>query len=227
MSTGLRAAILAAAEAVEAQREALCELDARTGDGDHGVTMTMGARGVRRGLDALDGDDPVALVRATALGMAGAGGAIGPMYGRGLLAVATELEAIRSGPGGAIPADLTTFARCAAAAQAAVVSLGGASPGDKTIVDALGPLTAALDDAEHRHEPFGTGLEAARDAAATGAAATASMAARIGRAARFGERSRGLADPGATSFAIIVAALVDAVLGGDAAATAVPPEPAG
>lgn len=227
MSTSLRAAILAAAEAVEAQREALCELDARAGDGDHGVTMTMGARGVRRGLDALDGDDPVALVRATALGMAGAGGAIGPIYGRGLLAVATELEALRAGPGGAIPADLTALARCAAAAQAAVVSLGGAAPGDKTILDALGPLAIALDDAERRHEPVGTALAAARDAATNGAEATASMVARIGRSARFGERSRGLADAGATSFAIIVAALVDAATAGDAPATAVPAKPAG
>jgi dihydroxyacetone kinase len=227
VSTSLRAAILAAAVAVEAQREALCELDAKTGDGDHGVTMTMGARGVRRGLEGVAGEDPVALVRAAALGMAGAGGAIGPIYGRGLLAVATELEAIRSGPGGIIPADPTTLARCAAAAQAAVVSLGGASPGDKTILDALAPTTAALEDADRRHEPLDAALAAARAAATDGAEATAAMAARIGRSARFGERSRGLADAGATSFAIVVGALVDAATAADDPATAVPPEPVG
>jgi dihydroxyacetone kinase len=227
VSTSLRAAILAAAVAVEAQREALCELDAKTGDGDHGVTMTMGARGVRRGLEGVAGEDPVALVRAAALGMAGAGGAIGPIYGRGLLAVATELEAIRSGPGGIIPADPTTLARCAAAAQAAVVSLGGASPGDKTILDALGPLAAALADAERRQEPVGAALAAARDAATNGAEATTVMTAKVGRSSRFGERSRGFADAGATSFAIIVAALVGATPAAGEPARAVPPEPAG
>ena len=227
MSTSLRAAILAAAAAVEAQREALCELDAKTGDGDHGVTMTMGARGVRRGLDGVSGDDPVALVRATALGMAGAGGAIGPIYGRGLLAVVTELEAIRSGPDGVIPADPTTLARCAAAAQAAIVSLGGASPGDKTILDALAPTTAALEDADRGNEPVGAALAAAREAATSGAEATAAMTAKIGRSARFGERSRGLADAGATSFAIIVGALVDAATAPDELQAAIPPEPAG
>ena len=120
MSGDLRAAILAAAAAVEAQREALCR--ARRADRRRRPRRDDddGCPGVRRGLDGVPGDDPIALVRAAALGMAGAGGAIGPIYGRGLLAVASELEAIRSGAGGTIPADVATFARCAGAAQAAV-----------------------------------------------------------------------------------------------------------
>ena len=38
------------------------------------------------------------------------------------------------------------------------------------------------------------------------------MVARVGRASRLGERSRGLPDAGATSFAIIVRAMVGAYL---------------
>jgi phosphoenolpyruvate---glycerone phosphotransferase subunit DhaL len=225
MDGSLRAAILAAVEAVEAAREMLCELDARTGDGDHGVTMTIGARGVRRQLDAIDTDDPIRLLRASALGMAGAGGAIGPIYGRALLAVAAELEAIGVGSDGSVTRirELAVLARCAAAAQAAIAGLGRASPGDKTILDALGPTTDALAEADREGRPLDAALEAARTAARAGAAATVDMVATVGRSSRFGERSRGSADPGATSFAIVVDALVSSALGAGRRAT---PDPA-
>ena len=60
--------------------------------------------------------------------------------------------------------------------------------------------------------PLADGLQMARAAARAGADSTVEMAATIGRAARFGEGSRGTADPGATSFAIIVDALVTSAL---------------
>ena len=216
MGGALRAAILAACDAVEGAREALCELDASTGDGDHGVTMTIGARGVRRQLDGVTTEDPVALVRATALGMAGAGGAIGPIYGRGLLAVAGTLAALgtEGAPGDADPAgDVAILARCAEAAEAAVAALGHAAPGDKTLLDALGPTAAALAESDRAGEPLDAALVRARAAARTGAEATTGMVATVGRSARFGERSRGTPDPGATSFALVVDALVASVLG--------------
>ena len=153
----------------------LCELDARTGDGDHGVTMTIGARGVRRQLDAVESDDPAALVRAAAMGMAGAGGAIGPIYGRGLLAVAAELAAAEAAAGdgrrralGRRRRRAGLVARCAAAAEAAVAALGHAAPGDKTLLDALGPAAAALAEADRDGRPLEAGLGAARDAARAG-----------------------------------------------------------
>ncbi len=210
MGEALRAAILAACDAVEGAREALCELDASTGDGDHGVTMTIGARGVRRQLDGVSTEDPAALVRAVALGMAGAGGAIGPIYGRGLLAVAGTLAALETdGAAGAV----AILARCAAAAEAAVAALGHAGPGDKTLLDALGPTAAALAEADRAGEPLDAALVRARAAARAGAEATTGMVATVGRSARFGERSRGTPDPGATSFALVVEALIGSVLG--------------
>jgi dihydroxyacetone kinase phosphoprotein-dependent L subunit len=205
MSGSLRSAILAAADAIEAAREPLCALDATTGDGDHGLTMTIGVRGVRRQVERVSDDDPIALIRAAAAGMASAGGAIGPIYGRGLAAVA---EAIADQPG----ADLVTIARRAAdTAVAAVMALGGAAPGDKTILDALAPCAAALAAAESRGSSLAEAAAEAASAAREAAEATASMQARVGRSSRFGERSVGTADPGATSFAIIVEAIAGAI----------------
>jgi dihydroxyacetone kinase len=212
----LRAAILAAADAVEEAREALCLLDATSGDGDHGVTMTIGARRVRSQLEQVPSDEPEALVRATAIGMAGAGGAIGAIYGRGLLAIAARLH---EGPEVAGQADPVPYAArldlLASAIERAATATGGlgAGPGDKTVLDALLPTAAALTSAAAAGTPWPAALAAADAAAQDGAQATAELEARIGRSARHAEKSRGTVDPGAASLAIIVHALVASVLG--------------
>ncbi len=196
---------------VEAAREPLCKLDAATGDGDHGLTMTIGARAVRRQLDRTAGDDPAVLVKAVASAMGSVGGAIGPLYGRGLAAAADVIAASGEAPDDA--ARIALVRRAAAAAAASVVSLGGAKPGDKTVLDALLPFVAALAAAEDRStsESLAEAVRGAAAAARSGAEATVSMEARVGRSSRFGERSIGTPDPGATSFAIIAEALARVV----------------
>ena len=206
--SALRSAILSAADAVEAARESLCELDARTGDGDHGVTMAIGARNVRQRLDALDGDDPAAILRAAAMGMAGVGGAIGPIWASGLLAVARRLEADGSDAERSDAALVALLADAADAALGAVTGLGHAKVGDKTIVDALSPVVETLRASAAEGRPSVEACEAARLAARRGADSTVDMVATVGRSSRFGEASRGNPDPGASSFALIVEALV-------------------
>lgn len=84
-----------------------------------------------------------------------------------------------------------------------MAQLGGAAPGDKTMLDALLPAVEALGGA--------TGsFAAAGEAAEKGALATVPMLARKGRASYLGERSIGHQDPGATSSALLIAALVEA-----------------
>lgn len=216
MSATLRACLLGAADVLEQSREELCALDAVTGDGDHGVTMAFGARGVRRGVGAIDDDDPVGLIRATAAAMAAGGGAIGALYMAGLTAVGDEVEA-------SLGRDSTTFppgerialvGRCARAAATAITDVGHANAGDKTILDALLPMTATLELAATNGSSFEEAIAAAALAAREGAAATTAMVATVGRSARFGEASRGAPDPGAMSFALIVETIARVV--GDA-----------
>ncbi|HKB28238.1 MAG TPA: DAK2 domain-containing protein, partial [Candidatus Limnocylindrales bacterium] len=85
-----------------------------------------------------------------------------------------------------------------------------ASPGDKTMLDALHPVVVSLRESEDAGRAVAEALDAAVSAAQIGSATTADMVARIGRASRLGERSRGLPDAGATSFTIIVRAMVEA-----------------
>jgi phosphoenolpyruvate---glycerone phosphotransferase subunit DhaL len=199
----LRASIIAAAEAVEAERDELCRLDAAAGDGDHGVTMALAARAVRQTLATSPDASGAELVTKLAFAMGSVGGAIGPIYASGLLAIAGAL--------GASPANQTLTAAqalaCAEAAESAISGLGHAKPGDKTILDALDPAVVALREAGAAGADLDDALDAAAVAARDGAASTATMIASVGRASRLGERSRGLADPGASSFALIMDAL--------------------
>jgi dihydroxyacetone kinase len=105
------------------------------------------------------------------------------------MAIATRMRAQPA-------AGLLTYAE---AAESSIATLGHAKPGDKTILDALHPAVDAL--------RAGQDLGGAAKAARKGADATAQMVARIGRASRLGERSRGLADPGAMSLAVILGSL--------------------
>lgn len=202
---GLRARVLAAAEALEAARDELCRLDAAAGDGDHGVTMALAARAVRGRLAALPDVDGADLVTQVALAMGSVGGAIGPLHAAGLLRVAVAIRATGPAADGLTTAGLRAAGE---AYQAAIVDLGRARRGDKTILDAVGPAVDALRSAEAAGSPLDEALALAARASDDGARATAAMVATIGRASRLGERSRGTADPGATSFALILAALV-------------------
>ena len=206
---GLRACVLAATRTVEASRDELSRLDSAAGDGDHGVTMALAARAVRKTLDDAPDVGGEALVTRLAMAMGSVGGAIGPIYATGLLAVAARMRSLPSPPG-APPVEY--LAACAAAAESAIAALGGAKPGDKTVLDALHPAMEALQKAND--EPVANALSAAAGAAREGAAATAELVAVVGRASRLGERSRGMADPGASSLALILESVAQAYRAG-------------
>ena len=209
MSTDpLRAAIEAAADAVEAARDELGRLDAVAGDGDHGMTMSIGARAVRAKLAELPEATGAELLTQVALAMGSVGGAIGPIYATALIRMAGTLRGLAAGPAPTVVARATA---CAEAAETAIGQLGGAKPGDKTILDALHPAVEALRLAESRGADLAPALREAAAAARAGAESTAGMVATVGRASRLGERSRGSPDAGATSLAIIVEAVAGAV----------------
>ncbi len=93
------------------------------------------------------------------------------------------------------------------AARDAMVALGQAELGDKTIVDALSPFVEVLGLELAQERPLAAALATAAGAASSAAAATAALRPRKGRARPLADRSVGTPDPGATSFALIVTAL--------------------
>jgi dihydroxyacetone kinase len=195
----LRACALAAASALEVARDELGRLDAAAGDGDHGMTMAMAARAVRRTLEDAPDAGGADLVAKLAMAAGSVGGASGPLYAAALLAVAGQLRQAK-----AERASVVLMARCAEVAETAIAGLGHAKPGDKTILDALDPAVRALRTTSTTD--VREALAEAASAARAGAEATAQMTATVGRARALGERSRGFADPGATSLAVILEA---------------------
>src|SRR5699024_637374 len=96
-------------------------------------------------------------------------------------------------------------------AAESVQVLGEASIGDKTLLDTLLPAVDALTAAVDRGDDFATALDAMTAAAEKGRDSTRDLQARIGRAARLGERSMGVLDAGAASCFLILQTMAAAI----------------
>ena len=190
------------------QRDYLTQLDAAIGDADHGANMDRSFTAIEGAVGALPADAPPASV-LSASGetlVAAIGGASGALWGTALRRAGA---ALCDDP----EPDARRFAAALEAARDGIVELGVAEVGDKTMVDALAPALVALNAALDRGEPLAEAMRNASAAADEGARATIPMQASKGRAAYLGERSVGHQDPGATSTALILRALSDAVDG--------------
>lgn len=197
-------AVVAATVALEAACDELCRLDSAAGDGDHGLAMAAAARGIRGELSDHLPADLASLLAAAAHQLAAVGGSMGALS-YVLVQALVETVAGRSGP-----LTVAEIAGLLAASEDAVSGFGGAQRGDKTIVDAIAAARAAAEECARLGMPVAETLLRAAAAAQEGTDATAAMVARIGRASRLGERSRGTVDPGARSFAIVLGALAGA-----------------
>jgi dihydroxyacetone kinase-like protein len=190
----------ALADAIEADKARLSELDGAIGDGDHGVTMSMGFSAVRKTLAAAPPADPTGVFNAAAKSFLNAVGAsAGPLYATAFLRAGAAVK-------GQTQADLVAVI---AAMARGIAERGKAQPGDKTMLDAWAPAAAAAEAARAKGAALREALAAAAQAAAEGAEATRTMPAKLGRASRLGERALGHLDPGAASAATILAVMRD------------------
>ena len=189
------------AQAVEAERDHLTQLDAAIGDADHGVNMHRGFSAVVAKLAAAESSPP-GKVMATVGGtlISTVGGAAGPLYGTAFREAGKSLgEEAEFGP-----RELLSALR---AGLEGVQRLGAATPGDKTMVDAYGPAVEAFAGELDAGGSLTAATARAREAAEEGMRATVPLQARKGRASYLGARSVGHQDPGATSTALVFAAL--------------------
>ncbi|MGW6211132.1 dihydroxyacetone kinase subunit DhaL [Streptomyces sp. NPDC055109] len=184
----------ATAASVDREAERLTDLDSPIGDADHGSNLQRGFVAVVATLEKEAPDTPGGVLTLAGRQLISTvGGASGPLYG-------TLLRRTGKALGDAGEVSEEQLADALRAGVDAVMALGGAAPGDKTMIDALAPAVDALG------ESFG----AAKTAAEEGAVATTPLQARKGRASYLGERSIGHQDPGATSSSLLIGALVEA-----------------
>ncbi|MGY1704991.1 dihydroxyacetone kinase family protein [Geodermatophilus sp. SYSU D00697] len=192
------AAIEAMAQTVADMEEELGRIDAVAGDGDHGRGMVRGTGAARdaarKAVDAGGAGPGTALVQAGDAWAAKAGGTSGVLWGAALTAMGRRL-----GDTGA--PDARTVAAGVRDAYDALVRLGGAQPGDKTMLDALLPFTESLSASVDAGQDLGPSWDEAARRAQDAARATAELRPRVGRARPLAERSVGTPDAGAVSLA--------------------------
>jgi dihydroxyacetone kinase-like protein len=197
----------AAAASLHEQRDYLTQLDAAIGDADHGTNMDRGFTAVIEKLEGLEAPPGRLLITAGGTLVSTVGGASGPLWGTALRRAGRAL-------GDAPEFDGPELSSAFEAALEGVVELGAAQEGDKTMVDALAPAVRALRERLDDGSTVAEALAAARTACEDGMRATVPLQASKGRASYLGERSIGHQDPGATSTALIVAALEQSVAAG-------------
>jgi dihydroxyacetone kinase-like protein len=180
----------------------LSEIDGAVGDGDHGINM---AKGFGMAADKLAADRQAGSAAGLSEGLSvigtilltEIGGAMGPLYGTWFRTMGREC---RSAPA----IDAALFESMLRKSTEAVVSLGGAKVGDKTMLDTLDPALAAFSRSRSDGLGFAESLCVMMKAAEEGKDSTRDLTARLGRSSRLGERSRGILDAGAVSCWLIL-----------------------
>ena len=198
--------VLDLVDTINENRAYLSEIDGLIGDGDHGINMSKGFTqcgvalrakpelpGLAEGLDAL----------AMTL-LEGIGGSMGPLYGSFFMGLAETLS-------GKETLDAQLFGEALAAGVEGVETVGSAKVGDKTLIDTLVPARDAYQAAVAGGADFSAAITAMIEAAEKGWKSTKDLQARIGRAARLGERSIGVLDAGSTSCFLLLKTLGNSV----------------
>ena len=198
--------LLAVANKIISNVDYLTEIDSQTGDGDHGFGMAGGLQKAKKKLLNMEPTDNVydlfeAAGKAMLLSM---GGASGVIFGSLFLAGSQDVD-----PAGEL--DAASLAAMEEKSLAKIQERGGASVGDKTMVDALAPAVDALK--ANQDKGLLEMLKAAEAAAKQGMENTKNCIAKYGRAKSLGERALGYQDAGATSVALIFEAMREFVEG--------------
>jgi dihydroxyacetone kinase phosphoprotein-dependent L subunit len=185
--------------------EYFAHLDSIVGDGDFGYSLRNGWEVVLSDYETFDHSSAGAILKKVGLTLTGkVGGVSGPIWGTAFLRAGiaagdrTELA----------PEDVIAMLR---AAITGIMARGGASLGEKTLLDALVPATdvleAAITDAAFAGDHGAAAIQRAADVAVKAAEDTKGMLAMRGRAAYTGERSIGSVDAGATAIGVILQAI--------------------
>ena len=195
-------AVNAVIKAILSEKDFLNDLDAKIGDGDHGLNMVRGANAASDALDELDGDEnPKKVLQAVGNAVImNVGGSAGSLYGAGLLAAAEILDENSA-------LDAKTLEKAFGAVVDEIQRRGQANLGEKTMLDVLIPIRDTFKAENCAGKSLETLLTEARDAARDGLELTKSLVAKKGRAAALKSKSIGFEDPGAASSLIIFRAL--------------------
>lgn len=173
---------------ITANEKYLCELDAPIGDSDHGFNMKRGMDAVVTKLNSAPDDLTICFKTIAMALISTVGGASGPLYGTAFLEMAKESQKSNN------IVDLLE------AALAGIKKRGGATTGDKTMVDVWSVVIEAIKQDALTTEKIEAAVLATKD-----------MIAKKGRASYLGERSINHIDPGSQSSGYLFESLLEVI----------------
>ena len=174
-----------------------CELDSVVGDGDFGYSLARGFEKVIEGWDDVDRTDIGTFLKKIGMVIASrCGGTSGPLWGTAFIKAGTTAGTATELSGEQVVAMLR-------AAADGIKGRGQSDVGDKTLLDALVPLTDRVEQELKAGADGADVLAAAAVTAREAAEATSDMVAKRGRASYTGERSKGSVDAGAMAVAVM------------------------
>lgn len=185
---------------VEEQKDYLCELDRKLGDGDHGVTMSIGWQAVSEKLNAElkeEQDCGKIAILAGRTFLSAVGSSVGPLYATGFMRGAKSFQGKSEVNDEELKDFWIAFAN-------GIKERGQAEVGDKTMIDTLVPAAEKLEASFAESSNFMTAFKEAVVAGKDGMESTKDILSKRGRSSRLGERSLGTIDPGAASSFMIL-----------------------
>ena len=192
-------------EKIDENKSYLSELDAAIGDGDHGLNMNKGFKAVMEKLKDDDGSDIGGILKKAGMALvSNVGGASGPLYGTAFMKAAMSAN-------GKAEIDINDFAKMLNEALEGIKMRGKGQAEDKTMIDAIEPALNAINEGIEKGLEVKEILRTAKEAAYKGVEHTKEIIAKKGRASYVGERSIGHQDAGATSSAIMLETIYEAL----------------
>jgi len=173
------------AAGMEAHAEELNTLDGMLGDGDLGVTVVRGLRGVQAAVPNLPGDVGMALLACAQAFTRTSGSTFGTLLAIGLMSAARATRGREDVPWQEMPSLLAT-------AVAAISHRGDSRLGEKTMLDSLDAIRVACEGAKEPSDLLPCAMAAGKAALDE----FRGKPAQQGRARIFGEKSVGRDDPG-------------------------------
>lgn len=182
---------------IQEQRDYLSEIDGKIGDGDHGINMNKGFTMCEKKLEGQTYNLSQGLSILGATLLEDIGGSMGPLYGMLFDEMSMACEDKEE-------IDPEVFAEMITGAVEGIQDISPAQVGDKTLLDTLIPAKEAFVEAKEAGKDFVECLDEMNAAAEKGWQSTKDLVAKIGRASRLGERSKGVLDAGSTSCYFII-----------------------
>lgn len=189
---------------IQENKAYLGDIDGLIGDGDHGMNMNKGFTmfwdqfGTQE-LSFTEGIGELGTVLFSQIG-----GSMGPIYGTIFMEMSDAGE-------GCTEIGLPELIGMLEHGMNGLLEIVDARVGDKTLVDTLSPALDALKQAQTDGKTFYDALDDMKAAAVSGRDSTMDLVAQYGRAARLGERSKGVLDAGAASCCLLLNAMADGI----------------